>query len=124
MDYTDAGVFTIAFIDAVTLLCGETVSRADLTDTSATVTPLTDAGVSALSGNYGISDWTVGTARDVLALNEDGTTRTSFTDKDVLYLNDTVSPNTLTLGVTGADGGTVDSSGYPSTLESTSFTKK
>lgn len=126
VDFQFDGTFTFDFIDEVTLASGEAVSRTDVTDTAETLTPMTSAGAADLnSGNlYGISTWTVGTAEDINALDEMGNTRTEFTEKDLVFFDDSVSPNTLQLGVTASSGGTLDADMYPDTLEAETFAKQ
>lgn len=118
------GAFSYSLINAATLANGQDVTRYLFTDTAATITPNTTAGADALAGDYGVVSWTVGTAVDVLNIDETGAARTPTADeKGILAINDSLTPNELFFGVEEDEGGTVDAAGYPDTLETTSWTR-
>ena len=130
-DLSLAGTFTMTFVDTKDLASGETVSTMELLDTAETATTNTDVATAAMNaagatGNsgWGITDWVTGEAQDTLGTNFDATTYTVASEGDIIYLDTSVSPNTLQLGITENDGGAVDADGYPEALETEVWEKQ
>jgi hypothetical protein len=117
-DITFAGGFNFAAGDAtlgdtVTLAGGETVTRVTITDTSETITPNNDATTAMMNqGFYGITDWQTGVPKSVFGLDESGAADPAVPEKDIAYIDETATPNTLQLG----DDGFIGADGYPTAL--------
>ena len=97
-----------------------TATRWDTLVTAITVTSNNDVTTLLLNlvSFFGFSDWTTGTAKTVTGLNGDGTSFTETTDKDLISISEGASSASLFFG---DESGTLDSGGYPTTLESTAF---
>ena len=103
-----------------------TATRVDSLDTAdmLTVNDSTAAAAFNATSQYGFTDWTVGTAKDILNLDASGASDPETTDKDIFSINEAADPDQLSLGLEEDDGGTLDSDGYPTTLDSSfSFTR-
>ena len=96
--------------DVSTTLSGAavTASQMDFTFTSATLTPNEQEAVDGMAGFCGVATWTLGVAQDILGSDCVGTT-----EKDLLYVDDTVTPNRM---YSGDDSGVDTTVAYPTVL--------
>lgn len=68
-------------------------------------------------GFCGITDWELNVAREVIDDPDCGIPADERDEKDLIYIDDNVTPNLLHFGLSETQSGTLDADGYPEALD-------
>lgn len=119
---TYAGTFSYTLGDSVTLKSGDDVTQLTTIDTGATATPNDADTVTLFNDNkaYGLTGWEIGVAQDVFGVDTDGSADTAKEQKDIVFVDETVTPNELSFG----DETSIGKDGYPTKVGSNPLTKQ